>query len=93
MGPSIVGFGSLHYRYDSCREGDTMRIGFAARKGTLVIYGLGETPGRDDLLARLGKHSIGKGCVYIKRLADVDAAVLEELIAASLATTPAAPPV
>ena len=81
-GPAIVGFGSRHYRYDSGREGDTLRVGFAARKGTLVLYGLGSQFERSDWLARLGKHTTGKGCLYIKRLNDVDATVLEAMIGA-----------
>ena len=84
-GPSIVGFGQYHYRYDSGREGDFMRTGFSARKANLVVYIL---PGYTDfsaILARLGKHKLGKSCLYINKLADVDLAVLEELIRAGLA--------
>jgi hypothetical protein len=86
FGSSIVGFGSYHYRYDSGREGDAPRLGFSPRAKELVVYLVDgyEQPG--DLLARLGKHRIGKSCLYIKKLADVDLAVLEELLAASLAT-------
>ena len=75
-GPAIVGFGTHHYRYDSGREGDICRIGFAPRKAELVLYGIPLT----DALARLGKHKTGKSCLYIKRLSDVDTAVLEEMI-------------
>jgi len=84
-GPSIIGFGTLHYRYESGREGDICRIGFSPRKPQLVFYLAASLPGRDALLARLGKHSTGKGCLYIKTLADVDQPVLEELIAESWA--------
>ena len=83
-GPSIVGFGTYHYKYDSGREGTSCRAGFSPRKAALTFYGFG---GADDsaqgaaLLERLGKHSRGKGCLYIKKLTDVDLAVLEALIA------------
>jgi hypothetical protein len=83
-GPSIIGFGSYHYKYDSGREGDTLRIGFSPRKGQTVLYLPGTISGQADLRARLGKHKEGKGCLYIKRLADVDAAVLEEMVVGSL---------
>jgi hypothetical protein len=80
-GPSIIGFGTHHYRYESGREGDICRIGFSPRKAQLVFY-VGAGSGRlDPLLAKLGKHSTGKGCLYVKKLADVDQAVLEALIA------------
>ncbi|WP_203294837.1 DUF1801 domain-containing protein [Maricaulis parjimensis] len=84
-GPSIVGFGEYHYKYDSGREGDFMRTGFSARKANLVVYIM---PGYTDfssILARLGKHKLGKSCLYINKLADVDLDVLEELIRAGLA--------
>jgi hypothetical protein len=84
-GPSIIGFGTLHYRYESGREGDICRIGFSPRKPQLVFYLAAGLPGRDALLARLGKHSTGKGCLYIKTLADVNQPVLEQLIAESWA--------
>lgn len=84
-GPSIIGFGSVHYRYESGREGDMCRIGFSPRKAQLVFYLAPGLPERDALLAVLGKHSTGKGCLYVKTLADVDMAVLEALIAESWA--------
>ena len=84
-GPSIIGFGNVHYRYESGREGDMCRIGFSPRRAQLVLYLAASLPGRDALLAKLGKHSTGKGCLYIRKLADVDLAVLEELIARSWA--------
>lgn len=81
-GLAIVGFGRYHYRYDSGREGDSLRIGFASRKAELVIY----LAGLDDAdLTALGKHRHGKGCLYVKRLRDIDMAALETLIAKSLA--------
>ncbi len=84
-GPSIIGFGSYHYKYDSGREGDSLRIGFSPRKGQTVVYLIDGYDDRADQLARLGKHKIGKACLYIKRLADIDQAVLGEMIAGSLA--------
>jgi len=85
-GPSIVGFGSYHYRYASGHEGDAALTGFAARGRELVVY-IADFEGRDALLAKLGEHRIGKVCVYIKRLADVDLKILEKLIARSVAHT------
>ena len=82
-GPSIVGFGAYHYRYASGHEGDAPLVGFSPRKANLVFYLFGCDEGRDDLLARLGKHKAGKGCVYVNRLADVDPAVLKAMAAAA----------
>jgi hypothetical protein len=84
-GPSIIGFGSYHYIYDSGREGDMCRIGFSPRKGQTVIYVIDGYDDKDALLARLGKHKTGKACLYIKKLADVDQQVLEEICIRSLA--------
>ncbi len=83
-GSSIIGFGRYHYRYDSGREGDMCRIGFSPRKAETVLYVMDGFPRYEALLARLGKHRTGKSCLYIKRLANIDQAVLEELAAASL---------
>ena len=83
-GPGIVGFGSYHYKYASGHEGDSCLTGFASRKSDLTVY-LGNFPGRDQLLAKLGKHKVGGGCLYIKKLDDVDLKVLEKLIVASAA--------
>ncbi|WP_238010699.1 DUF1801 domain-containing protein [Dactylosporangium sp. AC04546] len=80
---SIIGFGSHHYRYESGREGDTPAIGFSPRKQALVLYYL---PDDESLRARLGSHTTGKSCVYVKRLADVDEEVLGELIRAAFQT-------
>ena len=82
-GPSIVGYGQYHYRYASGHEGDAPLVGFSPRKANLVFYLSGCDEGRDDLLARLGKHKAGKGCVYVNRLADVDPAVLKQMVVAS----------
>ncbi len=84
-GPSIIGFGSYHYKYESGREGDTPLAGFSPRKPATVLYGLAGSSGSEALLATLGKHTTGKGCLYIKKLADVDRKVLEALIVKSVA--------
>ncbi|HVJ02746.1 MAG TPA: DUF1801 domain-containing protein [Sphingomonas sp.] len=84
-GPSIVGFGSYHYRYESGHEGDACRIGFSPRKAELVLYVLSGGAEEAALLARLGKHRTGKSCLYVKKLADVDLGVLEELLRVHLA--------
>ena len=84
-GPSIVGFGVYHYRYDSGREGDMPLISFSPRKTALVLYSvLGHSEAR-ALLTRLGKHTTGKGCLYIKKLADVNRTLLETLIGNAVA--------
>jgi hypothetical protein len=79
-GPSIIGFGAYHYKYESGREGDSLLIGFSPRKPATVLYGLLGNGDSEALLSRLGKHTSGKGCLYIKKLADVDLKVLEILI-------------
>ena len=83
-GSSIVGFGKYHYKYDSGREGDVYLTGFSPRKPSLVLY-LG--PGLEDkeLMGRLGKYKVGKGCLYIKHLDDIDRKVLRELVVKSVA--------
>jgi hypothetical protein len=79
-GPVIIGFGSYHYKYESGREGDTMRIGFSPRKQNITLYiGLGGNA-ENPLLENLGKYTTGKGCLYIKKIADVDRNVLQALI-------------
>ena len=82
-GPSIIGFGTYHYRYESGHEGDSPRVGFSPRKAKLVCYLKLDSVGAAPLLARLGKHGTGKGCLYINRLSDIDLSVLEELVADS----------
>lgn len=84
-GPSIIGFGAYHYRYDSGRTGSMSRIGFSPRKAETVVYLIDGFAGQADLLARLGKHRIGKSCLYIKRLADIDMGILQAMVTASLA--------
>jgi hypothetical protein len=84
-GTSIVGFGSYHYKYASGREGDICLLGFASRKGDISIYGLGTFHGREELLSKLGKHKMGKGCLYISTMSDIDVKVLEQLLKKSVA--------
>jgi hypothetical protein len=86
-GPSIVGFGSYHYKYASGHEGDSALAGFAVRGRELVVYIAPGFEGRDVLLAKLGKHKAGKVCVYIRRLANVDLTVLKTLVARSIVDT------
>ena len=86
-GPSIVGFGSYHYKYASGHEGDSALAAFAARGRELVVYIAESFEGRDVLLGKLGDHKIGKVCVYIRRLSDVDLKVLEKLVVRSIADT------
>ncbi len=84
-GPTIIGFGRYRYRYESGREGEFLLTGFSPRKANLVVYVL---PGYDDIaddLARLGKHRIGKSCLYINKLADIDLAVLEQIVSDGVA--------
>jgi len=78
-GSSIVGFGSYHYKYESGREGDMPLVGFSPRKGALTLYGLGIAE-KQELMEKLGKHTTGKGCVYIKKLEDVHLPTLKKLI-------------
>jgi hypothetical protein len=84
-GPSIIGFGSYHYKYETGREGDMPLIGFSPRKAATVLYGLRGAGDAEAMLAKLGKHTTGKGCLYVKRLADVDAKVLQALAVKSVA--------
>ena len=84
-GTAIVGFGSYHYRYDSGHEGDSCLVGFSSRKGDISVYLMGGYAGAEGLLGRLGRHKIGKACLYIKRLADVQLPVLEQLVVRSVA--------
>ena len=86
-GPSIVGFGSYHYVYESGREGDAPIVGFGPRGRELTLYVLSDFARKDALLAKLGRHRTGKSCLYIRRLADIDAKVLEDLVSESVADT------
>ena len=85
-GPSIIGFGTYHYRYASGHEGDMPRVGFSPRSANLVLY-VGGFPEYEALLAKLGKHKSSKACLYLNKLADVDPAVLEEIARRTYAAT------
>ena len=82
-GTSIVGFGSYHYKYATGREGDWLAVGFSPRKQNLTVYIMDGFEGYEELLDKLGKHSTGKSCLYIKGLDDVDAGALKRLVAES----------
>ena len=84
-GPSIIGFGSYHYKYESGREGDMPLAGFSPRKAATVLYCMTGFSDSEALLAKLGKHTTGKGCLYIKKLADVDHNVLGAQVVKSVA--------
>ncbi len=84
-GPSIVGYGTYRYTYESGHGGEAPLVGFAIRGSKLVVYVTAEDPAQQALLARLGKHEMGKSCLYFKQLADLDKGVLEQLVAASVA--------
>ena len=79
-GPSIIGFGQYHYKYETGYEGDMCLTGFSPRKGNLTLYVLGDFPGQEALLKKLGKCKVSKACLYIKKLEDIDMAVLEKIV-------------
>lgn len=83
-GPSIIGFGNYHYVYPTGREGDWMEIGFSPRKANISIYFMCGVGRQADLLTKLGKHKIGKSCLYVKRLSDIDRDVLRQMMVASV---------
>jgi hypothetical protein len=85
-GPSIIGFGKYRYTYDSGHSGEAPLVGFSPRKANLVLYMAAYDDGRNDFLARLGKHKVGKACVYLNRLADVDTTVIAEMARWSMKT-------
>jgi hypothetical protein len=84
-GTSIVGFGSYHYKYESGREGDSCLTGFSSRTGDVSVYLVASFPGQEQLLSKLGKHKMRGGCLYVRKLSDVDLKVLEQLVAGSVA--------
>ena len=86
-GPSIIGFGSYHYKYASGHEGDAPLAGFSPRKDSLVLYFATEFEKREELLSQLGKHKSSKACVYAKKLDDIDIAVLKKMIKNSMRYT------
>ena len=79
-GPSIVGFGSYHYKYDSGHEGDSPLVGFSPRASALTLYLSGRFEKREELLQKLGTHKTDKGCIYIKRLEDINIETLQKMI-------------
>lgn len=87
-GASIIGFGTWHYKYASGHEGDTAKIGFSPRKAAITLYGVIFYDHNTELLPRLGPHKLGKGCLYIKRLSDVDMTTLRQMIETSYASQP-----
>ncbi|MDF2723129.1 MAG: hypothetical protein K0Q59_2804 [Paenibacillus sp.] len=91
-GPSIIGFGTYHYKYASGHEGDAPLVGFSPRKGKTSLYFAPGDEARESLLSKFGKHTTGKGCVYISKVADIDVEVLRELIRQSVAFLQAAYP-
>lgn len=83
-GPSIIGFGSYHYKYESGHEGDAPLAGFSPRKAAISLYLYSLAEEREELLAKLGKHKPSKGCIYIKKLADIDVEILKKMIVLSV---------
>lgn len=83
-GSSIIGFGSYHYKYASGREGDNMVVGFSPRSQALTFYNMNVIEPDEELRAKLGKHTFGKGCLYIKKLADVDVPTFKQVIEQSV---------
>ncbi len=83
-GPTIIGFGSYHYKYESGHEGDAPLAGFSPRKDSLVLYFCSEDENREVLLSQLGKHKSSKACVYVKKLSDIDLKILEIMIVNSM---------
>jgi hypothetical protein len=83
-GPSIVGFGEYHYKYESGHEGDICLVGYSPRKQNLSLYVLTGFTGQAGLLSKLGKHKAGKGCLYVKKLEDINLTILEDLIKGSV---------
>ncbi|HVZ96757.1 MAG TPA: DUF1801 domain-containing protein [Chitinophagaceae bacterium] len=79
-GPSIIGFGVRHYKYESGREGDICKIGFSPRRNNITLYIMNNSTQQQEMLTRLGRHKRGKGCLYINKLSDVDPLVLKKLI-------------
>ncbi|MEP6844683.1 MAG: DUF1801 domain-containing protein [Panacibacter sp.] len=83
-GPAIVGFGSYHYKYESGREGDAPLAGFSPRKNVITLYLALGPERREKLLEKFGKHKTGKGCIYFKKIEDIDIGVLKEMIKVSM---------
>ncbi|MGX6443547.1 DUF1801 domain-containing protein [Neobacillus sp. K501] len=85
-GPSIIGFGSYHYKYASGHEGDAPLVGFSPRKAKISLYLTYESEEREKLLERFGKHTKGKACIYVNKLTDIDTSVLKDLIKLTVET-------
>jgi hypothetical protein len=83
-GPAIIGFGTHHYKYESGREGDAPIIGFSARKTEFVLYLPSEFDKKEELLKKFGKHKTGKACIYFKKIADIDVAIMKKMVAQAL---------
>lgn len=86
-GPSIIGFGSYHYKYDSGHEGDAPLAGFSPRKTAMTVYFYLPEENREELLSKLGKHTSSKACIYIKKLTDIDIEILKKIILLSIEYT------
>ncbi len=86
-GNAIVGFGSYHYKYESGREGNAPLAGFSPRKEAIVLYLSSQFKNREELLSKFGKHKTSKACIYLKKMSDIDVAVLKEMITNSVAHT------
>lgn len=83
-GPGIVGFGSYHYKYASGHEGDAPLVGFSPRKDAISLYLYPSFEHKEELLSKFGKHKAGKGCIYIKKIADIDIEILKKMISYSV---------
>lgn len=84
-GPSMIGFGSYHYKSERSRqEGDWPLVGFSPRKAAISLYVYSAAPGQEELLKQLGKFTMGKGCIYVKKLTDINVEVLKELISGTI---------
>lgn len=86
-GPSIIGFGSYHYKYDSGHEGDAPLAGFSPRKTAMTVYFYLPEENREELLSKLGKHTSSKACIYIKKLTDIEIEILKKIILLSIEYT------
>lgn len=83
-GPAIIGFGSYHYKYASGHEGDAPLVGFSPRKDAVSLYLYSSFESKEELLSKFGKHKAGKGCIYIKKIADIDIEILKKMISYSV---------
>ena len=83
-GPAIIGFGSYHYKYASGHEGDAPLVGFSPRKDAVSLYLCSSFESKEELLLKFGKHKAGKGCIYIKKIADIDIEILKKMISYSV---------